>query len=103
MSYTGEPCRLQMTEDMLVLVAARFHTLGEPYRLRIFQVLRRGPMTVGNLVQALGGKQPNVSKHLQILRLAHLVKRTKKGTSVVYSLASPSVLTLCEMANRRRA
>ena len=56
-----------MSDKMLDLVARRFRTLGEPYRLRILQELEVGEKSVGELVAALDGNQPNVSKHLQIL------------------------------------
>ena len=56
-----------MSDKMLDLVARRFRTLGEPYRLRILQELEAGEKSVGELVAALDGNQPNVSKHLHIL------------------------------------
>lgn len=92
-----DSCRLGMSDEMLNRVASRFHTLGEPYRLRILKVLMRGPMTVGEVVQALDGNQPNVSRDLQILYGASLVRRRREGSSVVYSLKSASVSNLCEL------
>jgi DNA-binding transcriptional ArsR family regulator len=92
-----------MSDTMLDLVAGRFRTLGEPYRLRILQVLRRGEMRVGDLVEELDGNQPNVSKHLQILYQAGIVGRKREGSSIVYSLNDPSVLKLCELVHRNEA
>ena len=82
------PCQLRMSDEMLDRVASRCHTLGEPYRLRIIQVLMRGAITVGEMVQVLAGNQPNVSRHLQILYGAGILQRRREGTSVVYSLKS---------------
>ena len=48
---------LAMTNKMLDLVARRFRTLGEPYRLRILQE-GAGEKSVGELVAALDGNQP---------------------------------------------
>lgn len=97
MVETDRPCNLRMSDEMLVLVASRFHVLGAPYRLRILQVLRKGAMTVGEVVHSLNGNQPNVSKHLQILRQAGIVSRRRSGSSIIYSIRDPTVFTLCEL------
>lgn len=82
---------------MLALVARRFRTLGEPYRLRILQELEAGERSVGELVAALDGNQPNVSKHLQILFDAGLIGRRREGTSIFYAISDPMVFKLCAL------
>ncbi len=82
---------------MLALVARRFRTLGEPYRLRILQELEAGEKSVGELVAALDGNQPNVSKHLQILSGAGLIGRRRDGTSIFYAISDPMVFKLCAL------
>ena len=86
-----------MSDKMLDLVARRFRTLGEPVRLRLIQQLESGEKTVGDLVAALDGNQPNVSKHLQILYEAGLLARRRSGTSILYSIADPMVFKLCQL------
>ncbi len=86
-----------MSEKMLELVARRFRTLGEPYRLRILQELQAGEKSVGELVAALEGNQPNVSKHLQILSDAGLIGRRREGTSIFYAISDPMVFKLCAL------
>jgi DNA-binding transcriptional ArsR family regulator len=78
-------------------VAQRFKVLGQPQRLRILRMLETGPKTVGELVAALGVRQPNVSRHLQALFDAGLVARRRQGNSVTCSVADPMVLRLCEL------
>ena len=41
--------------------------LMEPNRLHIVELLRDGPLTVGEITQRLGLQQPQVSKHLKVL------------------------------------
>ncbi len=82
---------------MLDLVARRFRTLGEPYRLRILQELEAGEKSVGEMVIALDGNQPNISKHLQILSDAGLIGRRREGTSIFYAISDPMVLELCAL------
>ncbi len=86
-----------MSEKMLDLVARRFRTLGEPYRLRILQELEQGERSVGELVTALEGNQPNVSKHLQVLYDAGLIGRRREGTSILYAISDPMVFKLCAL------
>lgn len=92
-----------MSDKMMDLIARRFRTLGEPYRLRILQQLEAGERTVGELVAALDGNQPNVSKHLQILHSAGLIGRRRSGTSILYSISDPMVFRLCELVCRSEA
>jgi len=86
-----------MSDKMLDLMARRFRTLGEPYRLRILQELEAGEKSVGELVTALDGNQPNVSKHLQILSDAGLIGRRREGTSILYAISDPMVFKLCAL------
>lgn len=89
-----------MSDKMMELVARRFRTLGEPFRLRLLQQLERGEKTVGELAEALDGNQPNVSKHLGILHDAGLVSRRRDGNSIVYMISDPMVFRLCELVCR---
>lgn len=91
---------LPLTDQMIELIARRFRMLGEPQRLRILQVLEEGEKTVGEIVEALEGNQPNISKHLQALNDAGLVARRREGTTVFYSIADPMVLKLCQLVCR---
>lgn len=86
-----------MSDKMLDLIARRFRTLGEPFRLRILQVLESGEHSVGDLVAALDGNQPNVSKHLQVLFDAGLLSRRREGTSILYAISDPMVFKLCAL------
>ena len=85
-----------LPEPLIDLVAHRFRVLGEPMRIRLLDRLREGDATVGELQDALGASQQNVSKHLGILHAAGMVSREKRGTSVVYAISDPGVFDLCD-------
>ena len=87
--------RQVMSDKMLDLVARRFRTLGEPYRLRILQELEAGEKSVGELVAALEGNQPNISKHLQVLFDGGLIGRRREG--IFYAISDPMVFKLCAL------
>ena len=86
-----------MPEGALELVARRFAVLAEPMRLRLLQALFEGEKNVTTLVAATGGTQANISRHLQTLTEAHLLKRRKEGLQVFYAIADPSIFQLCEL------
>ena len=85
-----------LPEPLIELVAQRFRVLGEPMRIKLLDRLRDGDATVGELREALGASQQNVSKHLGILHGAGMVSRTKHGNSVVYGISDQSVFELCD-------
>lgn len=78
-------------------IAASFRALSEPTRLAILQELKGGPMTVNEIVEALGLSQANVSKQLSVLREAGFLNREQQGTSARYSIGDPMVMKLCNL------
>ncbi len=60
--------------------------LAEPNRLAIVGLLRRKPLSVGQIVDRLGLHQPQVSKHLRVLSAAGLVEARPVAQQRIYSL-----------------
>ena len=52
--------------------------LMELNRFHIVELLRDGPLTVGQIAERLGLQQPRVSKHLKVLSEAAIVEIHKK-------------------------
>jgi DNA-binding transcriptional ArsR family regulator len=50
----------------------------------MFERLRRGPLTVGELAMIARISQPGVSQHLRVLADARLVSHTREGTRRYY-------------------
>jgi DNA-binding transcriptional ArsR family regulator len=94
---------IPLTPEILDLVSERFRALGEPARLHLLNTLREGERSVGELMQATGLGQANVSKHLQLLHKLGFVDRRKEGLFVYYSLADPRVFELCDIMCGRLA
>ena len=93
---SAPPVSHPLPDPLVELVAQRFRVLGEPMRIKLLDRLREGDATVGELQQALGASQQNVSKHLGILHSAGMVSRTKQGNSVLYAISDQSVFELCD-------
>jgi len=91
------PMGSPLESDAAELIARRFRALADPTRLRILDLLRRREeVSVGEMTEALGSSQQNVSKHLAALLAEGFVSRRKQGTSSLYRISDPSVLELCD-------
>jgi ArsR family transcriptional regulator len=86
-----------LSDAALTLVARRFAVLAEPMRLRLLHALMEAESPVNELVEATGGTQANISRHLQTLADAGLVSRRKEGLQVFYAIADPSIFELCDL------
>lgn len=71
--------------------------IADPKRLLIINELRDGPRSVGEIAEALGAPQTNVSQHLAILRERGIVTRERKGSTVHYALFSHKVLEAVDL------
>jgi DNA-binding transcriptional ArsR family regulator len=65
---------------------ATLRALAEPNRFQIVELLRAGPRPVGDLVNRLGLRQPQVSKHLRVLSDAGLVDVRVDAQRRIYAL-----------------
>ncbi len=86
-----------LSVEALSLVAGRFRALGDPSRLRILNLLMQGESSVQELVEATGFEQPNVSRHLSVLRREGIVERRAEGNRALYSIQDPTIVQLCEI------
>jgi DNA-binding transcriptional ArsR family regulator len=60
--------------------------LGDATRRQIFESLKAGPRSVGELAAGLPVSRPAVSQHLRVLKAAGLVTDRKDGTRRVYRI-----------------
>lgn len=67
--------------------AELFSLLSAPARVRIVRELMGGERSVGELVEAVGISQPNLSQHLATLYQAGLLSRRRDGVHVLYRIA----------------
>jgi len=64
-----------------------FNAIAEPRRRQIVELLaRRGAMTVGAVVAAIGLAQPAISKHLAVLNDVGIVTVARDGRQRIYQL-----------------
>jgi DNA-binding transcriptional ArsR family regulator len=63
-----------------------FNAVAEPRRRQILDVLAEGERPVNDLVRLIGLAQPQVSKHLRVLREVGLVDVREEGRQRMYRL-----------------
>ncbi|MGO9956211.1 MAG: ArsR/SmtB family transcription factor [Solirubrobacteraceae bacterium] len=63
-----------------------FNAVAEPRRRQILDVLAAGERPVNDLVELLGLAQPQVSKHLRVLREVEAVRVREDGRQRLYRL-----------------
>ena len=86
-----------LTDEALEMLASRFHVLGDPNRLRILNHLMQRDHSVQQLVESTGLRQPNISRHLRVLRTEGIVQRRSEGNHAFYSIQDPTIMQLCEI------
>jgi DNA-binding transcriptional ArsR family regulator len=80
--------------------AELFKTLGHPARIRVLELLQGGARPVHELLDEIGIEASNLSQQLGVLRRAGLVRSSRDGATVLYTLATPDVADLLLHARR---
>ena len=65
-------------------------------RLMILCLLHDGEKSVGDLVDAIGAREPAVSQHLALMRHHGIIQARREGRSMIYSVADPQIGQLLE-------
>src|SRR5256885_12096558 len=63
-----------------------FRALADPTRRAVLDLLRSGSQPAGEIARAFPVSRPAISKHLRILRRAHLVEERREGRHRMYQL-----------------
>jgi len=71
--------------------------LADPTRIMLLYAIAESPQNVGELAEVLGLSQPNVSRHLKVLRERGMATATREGVNVVYSLSDKRVIRALDL------
>ena len=63
-----------------------FKALSDPTRRQVLQLLRKRPMTAGELSEHFAVSKPTMSGHFAVLKEADLIDAEKVGTTITYRL-----------------
>ncbi|SIT45466.1 Biofilm growth-associated repressor [Paraburkholderia ribeironis] len=73
---------------------ALLKVLANPDRLLLMCQLSQAELSVGELEEQLGIRQPTLSQQLGVLRESDLVTTRREGKNIFYSVASPQALAV---------
>lgn len=94
---SSESVRSMLPEDDVIYsLAELFKMFGDPTRAKILKCLQIRDLYVGELADILEMSISAVSHQLRVLRSAKLVKGTKEGKEVKYSLDDDHVTKILE-------
>ena len=83
-------------DDVIYDLADLFKMFGDSTRAKILQCLQIRDLNVGEIADVLGMSVSAVSHQLRVLRGAKLVRGTKEGKEVKYSLDDDHVTKILE-------
>ncbi len=86
----------------ILIMIETFAALAEPNRFRIVELLRSGPRPVNDIGERLRLNQPQVSKHLRVLKAAGIVEVQPRAQQRVYELRAKPLRQLHDWLERYR-
>ena len=87
-----------MSTPLYQMKAEFFKTLGHPARIRVLELLSEREHAVAEMLPEVGIEPAHLSQQLAVLRRANLVVTRKEGSTVYYSLTSPHIAELLQVA-----
>lgn len=84
----------QPEEELLYDLADLFKVFSDTTRIKILFALMEKDLNVGEIADAIGASQSAVSHQLRTLKQARLVKFTRSGKTVTYSLSDDHVYVM---------
>lgn len=88
----------EIEDQTLIHVTEIFKALSDYNRLRIVELLQDGDASVGHITHSLNLTQSNVSHQLKILKQAQIVKASRQGQSMIYSIDDTHISNLFKQA-----
>jgi len=83
-----------MNEKVAENAAEVLKAVAHPIRLQIVELLETGEMCVGDIVEALGGKQAITSQQLNMMKDKGVLSCRRAGSNVYYRIANKNIIKL---------
>ena len=84
------------SKELLNGLSEFYKVFGDTTRLRILDILLVKDMCVNDIAETLDVSQSAISHQLKNLRSSNLVRATKKGQTVYYSIADDHIKIILE-------
>ncbi len=84
-------------DDLQSLQAGLCKAIAHPVRIEILQLLRDGERCVCEIYPALDIEQPNVSRHLAVLKREGILSSRKDGLKVIYRVNDERIYRVLDL------
>jgi len=88
-----------MADKQYLLEAELFKAMAHPTRMQIIELLRTGEKCVCEITPTLEKEQPNISRHLAILKKEGLVRSRKEGLKVIYWVTDERLFDIIDLSS----
>lgn len=97
--YAAPPgiTRINWSDVEIEQIGNLLKAIAHPLRLSIVCLLGEGERSVGNISQAIGTSQPNISQHLSLLSNRQLLKSRKEGNRIYYRIGDERLTSIIGM------
>ncbi len=85
-----------MNDKIAEHVAEVLKAIAHPVRLQIVELLQSGEMCVGDIAEALGGKQAITSQQLNMMKAKGVLSCRRDGAKVYYRIENRNVIKLLD-------
>jgi len=89
-----------LREEVVRMHAQLCSGISDPNRILIIYNLAESPKCVNDLANSLELSQPSVSRHLKIMRDCGIVRASREGQSMIYSLADQRIIQALDILRR---
>ena len=86
-----------MDKSLFALQADLCKAIAHPTRIEILYLLRGGERCVCEIFPALDIEQPNVSRHLSVLKKEGILSSRKEGLKVIYRVNDQRIFELLDL------
>lgn len=97
-TYSNDHANVKFTREQILRASELFKSIGDPTRLEILCILLKGEHQVGELAKTLQHTQSAISHQLRLLRNLRIVRSTRKGKFINYSLDDSHIEELIKVA-----
>ncbi len=77
-----------------------FKTISQKGRIQILELLKNNPLSVSEIVSALGEEQSKISHNLKKLADCHIVEIKQEGKRRIYSLNKETIFPLMSLVEK---
>lgn len=96
-SNSGDIFELIGKSENIEQAAMAMQAMAHPLRIKILCLLSSGEIAVGEIVEAVGTTQGNVSQHLGILKASGMIASRSEGKKAFYRIDDKRVIKIVAM------